>query len=336
MRCGSWQGSSAQYAFGQARTSTPEYPRAHRAHANVGSARSSAHVNLSGTRVRTSMRAAFSPCSRKFCNVPSTIEALFFMPETHGLPALRRRLPAADESGTVAAGEVDEASSVDDAHCFDCNQPHGNAEPPWASVSYGVTLCLNCAGVHRSFGVNVSFVRSLGLDTLTNRERRSLDLGGNRKFATFLANPERGVPRRIWLALPQQTRYFTPAADLYRRQLKAELDAADDAPQAGDAQAAAPSGLSMDTAIRPPPPSAALADSPPRWTANREAPRCELCRADFHLLKWRHHCRGCGRCVCDECSPSASWRPLPNFLGHEAPARHCKLCVAPTRLMPGM
>ena len=28
-----------------------------------------------------------------------------------------------------------------------------------------------------------------------------------------------GVPRRVWLALPLEVRYFTPAADLYRRQL---------------------------------------------------------------------------------------------------------------------
>ena len=94
--------------------------------------------------------------------------------------------------------------------------------------------------------------------------------------------------------------------------------------------------LSMDTAIRPPPPSKAASDTQPRWTANREAPRCELCKADFHLLNWRHHCRKCGRCVCSECSPQASWRPLPQFLGHEEPTRHCKLCVAPTQPMIGM
>jgi ADP-ribosylation factor GTPase-activating protein 1 len=35
----------------------------------------------------------------------------------------------------------------------------------WASISYGILLCLDCAGRHRSLGVQISYVKSLYLDT---------------------------------------------------------------------------------------------------------------------------------------------------------------------------
>jgi len=53
--------------------------------------------------------------------------------------------------------------------CADC----GKEKPEWASTNLGVFLCLNCAGVHRSFGTGVSKVKSLNLD------KWSMDLAKN-------------------------------------------------------------------------------------------------------------------------------------------------------------
>ncbi|XP_008566359.1 PREDICTED: arf-GAP with coiled-coil, ANK repeat and PH domain-containing protein 2 isoform X1 [Galeopterus variegatus] len=47
------------------------------------------------------------------------------------------------------------------ASCCDC----GLADPRWASINLGITLCIECSGIHRSLGVHFSKVRSLTLDT---------------------------------------------------------------------------------------------------------------------------------------------------------------------------
>ncbi|XP_052051139.1 arf-GAP with coiled-coil, ANK repeat and PH domain-containing protein 1 isoform X2 [Apodemus sylvaticus] len=60
--------------------------------------------------------------------------------------------------GQVAA----QVQSVDgNAQCCDCREP----APEWASINLGVTLCIQCSGIHRSLGVHFSKVRSLTLDS---------------------------------------------------------------------------------------------------------------------------------------------------------------------------
>lgn len=60
--------------------------------------------------------------------------------------------------------------------CADCAEPN----PGWASVNLGVVICTQCAGVHRSLGVEKSFVLSLSLDQWTHEQVDALLLkGGN-------------------------------------------------------------------------------------------------------------------------------------------------------------
>ena len=41
------------------------------------------------------------------------------------------------------------------------------------------------------------------------------------------------------------------------------------------------------------------------WEADEDRMECSICRAEFHLLRRRHHCRKCGQIVCNACS---KWR----------------------------
>ncbi|XP_041797436.1 BAR_ACAPs and ArfGap_ACAP domain-containing protein isoform X2 [Chelmon rostratus] len=59
--------------------------------------------------------------------------------------------------------------------CCDC----GEAEPRWASINLGVTMCIECSGIHRSLGVHLSKVRSLTLDSWEAEQLKLLCVLGN-------------------------------------------------------------------------------------------------------------------------------------------------------------
>jgi len=99
--------------------------------------------------------------------------------------------------------------------CNDC----GAEKPKWASMNNGVFLCLKCAGIHRSFGMRISLIRSLQIDTWTEKQLLYLTKGGNNNFKKNL-NDFNIDPS----SAPLEVKYKSKASDYYRRFLKNEVD----------------------------------------------------------------------------------------------------------------
>ena len=65
--------------------------------------------------------------------------------------------------------------------------------------------------------------------------------------------------------------------------------------------------------------------SGPTWGPDKDILECLICKASFSFMTRRHHCRRCGKCVCNKCAPAKNCRPIIEW-GFKDSVRHCKLC----------
>ncbi|CAD7954789.1 unnamed protein product [Amoebophrya sp. A25] len=117
------------------------------------------------------------------------------------------------DQGTKAFFQERKEENAENTRCVDC----GCAHPQWASVNLGCYFCLLCSGQHRGLGVHISFVRSITMDTWSDKQKASMKLGGNARLKRVLlehgVNPESKISEK----------YGTKGAEWYRQTLRAEV-----------------------------------------------------------------------------------------------------------------
>lgn len=135
--------------------------------------------------------------------------------------------------------------------CVDCGDPH----PDWGSPNFGILFCFNCSGRHRGLGTHISFVRSVAMDSWTEKQISLMKAGGNDACNSYL---KRHGVKVDGGANGIKEKYDCPAAELYKQVLVARLEGRPEPtelPKQTPKTASAPRKMQGFGSSPPPPPT---------------------------------------------------------------------------------
>jgi len=101
--------------------------------------------------------------------------------------------------------------------CFDC----GGKNPAWGDIHFGLFVCFDCAGSHRSMGTHISFVRSTTFDQWSEHNLKKMIAGGNSRAFEYFSK----YGLRVSKSKSHVDFYDSKVAKRYKEQLEKDAKA---------------------------------------------------------------------------------------------------------------